>query len=119
MLVCVCVCVCVPFPTRTIVFMFACKAVQQLSHSPVLECLYRVAWHDSRKVYSGLNLTIHSVDRSGKTVDRAANRYLSLTSVLRLLLGRAKKMREVLQEIYLKREKLASVSRPLSASGFF
>ena len=99
--------------------MFACKVAQNLSHSPVLECLHRVAWHESRKVYSGLNVTIHSVDRNGKTDDRVTNRYMPLIPVLRLLLGRAKKMREVLQEIYLKREKLPSVLRPLSASGFF
>lgn len=115
-----CVCVCLPFLTRTIVCVFICKvATQKLSHSPVLECLHRVAWHESRKVYSGLNLAIHSVGRNGKTDDLVKNRYMPLISVLHLLLVRARKMREVLQEIYLKREKLPSMSRPLSTAGLY
>ena len=112
-------CVCLSFLTRTIVCMFVCQVAQKLSKGPVLECLHRVAWHERRKVYSGLNLTIHSVDRNGKTDDRVTNRYMPLTSLLHLLLVRAKKMREVLQEIYLKREKLPSMSRPLSTAGLY
>lgn len=99
--------------------MLACKVAQKLSHSPVLECLHRVAWHERRKVYSGLNLTIHSVRRNGKTDDRVTNRYMPLISVLHLLPVCAKKMREVLQEIYLKRGKLPSMSRPLSTAGLY
>lgn len=112
-------CVCLSFLTRTIVCVFICKVAQRLSHSPVLECLHRVAWHESRKVYSGLNLAIHSVGKNGKTDDRVTNRYMPLISVLHLLLVRARKMREVLQEIYLKREKLPSMSRPLSTAGLY
>ena len=114
-----CVCVCLPFLTRTIVFMFVCKVAQKLSHSPVLECLHRVCWRESRKVNSGLNLTIHSLDRNGKRDDRVTNRYMPLISLLHLLLVRAKKMWEVLQEIYLKRERLPSLWRSLSTSGLF
>ena len=110
---------CLSFLTRTIVCMFVCKVTQKLSQSPVLECLHRVAWHERRKVFSGLNLTIHSVGRNGKTDDRVTNRYMPLISVLHLLLLRAKKMREVLQEIYLKRRKLPSMSRPLSTAGLY
>jgi len=117
--VCVCVCVCLPFLTRKIVCVFICEVAQKLSHSPVLECLHRVVGHESRKAYSGLNLAIHSVDRNGKTDDRVRNRYMPLISVLHLLLVRARKMREVLQEMYLKREKLPSMSRPLSTAGLY
>jgi len=123
--VCVCVdmcvwmCVCVfAFPYLNIC-LYVCKVAQKLSHSPVLECLHRVAWHESRKVYSGLNLTIHSAGRNGNTDDRVTNRYMPLISVLHLLLLRSKKMQEVLQEIYLKREKLPSMSRSLSTAGLY
>jgi len=44
---------------------------------------------------------------------------MPLISVLHLLLVRAKKMREVLQEIYLTREQLPSMSRPLSTAGLY
>jgi hypothetical protein len=74
MIVVMCVCVCLPFRTRTFVCMFVCKVGQKLSRSPVLECLHRVASHESRKVCSGLNLTIHSVSRNGNTDDRVTNR---------------------------------------------